>query len=76
MSDSHGELLAEIWNSLKPYIDKKERADAAVSFLRAAEDFVDLEAARDDLMGTDTYLDTALRDTLGEYEEEIDDEEY
>lgn len=76
MSNSNGEMLAELWNSLKPYIEKKERADAAVSFLRAAEDFVDLEDAREDLAGTDANVDAALKEIIGDYDEDIEEEEY
>lgn len=76
MSDTNGEMLAELWNAMKPYIEKKERADAAVSFLRAAEDFVDLEGAREDLGGTDANIDAALKEIIGDYEEDLDEEEY
>lgn len=75
MSENAGEMLAEIWNAMKPYIDKKERPDAAVSYLRAAEDFADLEDCRKDLSGIDSSLDAALNELLGE-EEAYDDEDY
>lgn len=73
MSENTGEMLAEVWNAMKPYIDKKERPDAAVSYLRAAEDFVILEDCRKDLSGIDSSLDAALNELLGE--EDIDDDE-
>lgn len=76
MSDTNGEMLAELWNAMKPYIEKKERADAAVSFLRAAEDFVDLEDAREELAGTDAHIDAALKEIVGDYDEELDEEDY
>ena len=74
MSDTSGEMLAELWNSLKPYIEKKERPDAAMSFLRAAEDFVDLEDAREDLAGTDASIDAALKEIVGDYDEDADED--
>jgi hypothetical protein len=74
MSEHNGEMLAEVWNAMKPYIDKKERPDAAVSYLRAAEDFVSLEDCRKELSGIDTNLDMALNELLGE-EDIIDEDE-
>lgn len=79
MSEYSGEMLAELWNAMKPYIDKKERPDAALSFLRTAEDFVNLEDCRKDLLGTDHNIDEALKELIGEeddYEEDEEDEEY
>lgn len=78
MVDS-GEMLVEMWLAIKPYIDKKERSDAALAFLRAAEDFVDLEQAQEDAKGSDSALDGAFSEIVGElesYEEDIDDEDY
>jgi hypothetical protein len=66
MSDNSGEMLAEIWNAMKPYIDKKERQDAALSFVRVAEDYVNLEVAREDLQGLDSSIDFALNELLGD----------
>lgn len=74
MTDS-GEMLAQIWLALKPYIDKKERADAALGFLRAAEDFVDLEEAREDAGDADSALHSAFAEILGDEEVEDDEEE-
>lgn len=74
MNDS-GELLVQTWLSLKPYIDKKERPDAALAFLRAAEDFLDLEQARSEIKGSDSALDSAFAEILGEEDTE-EDEDY
>ena len=72
MTDS-GEMLAQMWLAIKPYIDKKERNDAALGFLRAAEDFVDLEEAREDAGDADSALHNAFAEILGD--EEIDEDE-
>jgi hypothetical protein len=74
MTDS-GEMLVEMWLALKPYVDKKERPDAALAFLRAAENFLDMEAAREDAKGSDSALDGAFAEILGEEEEPEEDEE-
>jgi len=70
----NGEMLAQMWLAVKPYIDKKERADATIAFLRAAEDFVDLEGAREEASSADSSLSAAFAELLGETEEEQDDE--
>lgn len=77
MNDS-GEMLVQMWLAIKTYIDKKERPDAALAFLRAAEDFLDIEAARTEAKGSDSALDGAFAEILGdeEIEEDDEDEEY
>lgn len=74
MNDS-GEMLVQMWLAIKPYIDKKERADAALAFLRAVEDLINLEEAREDATGSDAALDSAFAEILGEEELEDDDSE-
>ena len=74
MTDS-GEMLAQMWLAIKPYIDKKERNDAALGFLRAAEDFVDLEQAREDAGDADSALHSAFAEILGDEEDEVEDDE-
>ncbi len=78
MSEYTGELLAEIWNAMKPYIDRKERLDAATSFLRATEEFTNIEDFRKDLTGIDSSLDAALAEMFGEeeaYDEDSDNDD-
>lgn len=75
MSDTSGEMLVEMWLAVKPYIDKKERSDAALAMLSAAQDFVNLEQAQEDAKGSDSALDSAFAEILGELEEEIDEDE-
>lgn len=78
MNDS-GEMLVQMWLSLKPYIDKKERPDAALAFLRVSEDFLDLETAREEASGADSALAAAFAEILGEDEDqepEDEEEEY
>lgn len=74
MNDS-GEMLVQMWLALKPYIDKKERSDAALAFLHAAGDYLDLEAAREDGEGSDSSLDSAFAEILGDEEVEEDESE-
>jgi hypothetical protein len=75
-----GVMIAQMWLSLKPYIDKKERSEAAVAFLRSCEDFVDLEAIREEATDdADSALLGAFAELLGEDPDEEDhdyNEEY
>lgn len=75
MSDTSGEMLVEMWLAIKPYIDKKERSDAALAYLRASEHFVDLEKAQEDAKGSDSALDGAFAEILGDTEEQLDEDE-
>ncbi len=75
MSENSGEMLAEIWIALKPYLDKKERADAAQSFIRVAEEYINLEVHREELNEAGTEVTNALNEVLGEdYEDEYEEE--
>lgn len=75
MSDTSGEMLVEQWLAVKPYIDKKERPDAALAYLRASENFVNLEQAQEDAKGSDSALDAAFAEILGDIEEIEEDED-
>jgi hypothetical protein len=70
-----GEMLVQMWLSLKPYIDKKERPDAALAFLRSCEDFLNLETAREEASEADSALLGAFNEILGEEEEESQEED-
>ena len=76
MSDNSGEMLAEIWIALKPYLDKKERADAAQSFVRVAEEYINLEVHWEELVEAGNEVTNALNEILGEYDEDDNEEEY
>jgi hypothetical protein len=62
------EFLVNLWLTLKPYIQKKEALEAAVSMLRTAEEFGDVVSIRADMRGQDNTLDSALNE-LYEYSE-------
>lgn len=71
-----GEMIVEMWLSLKPYIDKKERQEAAVAFLRSCEDFVDLEAVKEEATDADSALLAAFAELLGEDHIDEEDSDY
>jgi hypothetical protein len=54
------ELFLNLWLSLKPYIPKKELAEAALAYVKQAEEFIDIEAAIQEVKGEDRALDAAF----------------
>lgn len=71
------ELLLNLWLSLKPYIPKKELAEAAIAYVKQAEEFIDIEAAIQEIKGEDRALDAAFLELWPDdaEEESFDDED-
>ena len=70
------ELLLNLWLSLKPYIPKKELAEAAIAYVKQAEEFIDIEAAIQEIKGEDRALDAAFIELWPEeVEESFDDKD-
>lgn len=76
MMDYAGEMILEMWNAVKPFIEKKERDDVALNFLRAAEDYINLEDAREEIGGQDKSLDKAFNELVGEETMYDEDDEF
>ena len=79
LSSNEAVSLAELWDTVKPYIPVKDRAAAAQHFLSAVQDsaLCDLEEHSAELHGVCSILDRALKeydvsDELEEYEEEYE----
>lgn len=77
LSSNDAVSLAELWDSVKPYISVKDRATAAQHFLSAVQDsaLCDLEEHANELHGVCAILDRALKEydldeEIEEYEEE------
>jgi hypothetical protein len=69
------ELLLNLWLSVKPYIPKKELAEAAVAYVRQSEEFIDIEAVMQEIKGEDRALDVAFAELWPVDIEEDDMEE-
>ena len=77
-------LIVDVWTSVKTYIDKKERQDAASAFLRSLENHYDMDSVSEELLGNDNVLDTVIADIYGTsdfdedegYEEDNYDSDY
>lgn len=71
--DDEVNFIVDVWTSVKGYVDKKERYDAASSLLRTLEDHYDMDSISEELLGNDTVLDAVIKDLYGMDETEEDD---
>jgi hypothetical protein len=77
LHDEEVNLIVDTWTSVKTYIDKKERYDAASAFLRSLENHYDMDSVAEELLGNDSTLDTVIKDlyTADDIIDEDDDYE-
>ena len=85
LHDEEVNLIVDTWTSVKTYIDKKERYDAASAFLRSLENHYDMDSVAEELLGNDSTLDTVIKDLYtaddiidkdDDYEEDNYDSDY
>jgi hypothetical protein len=76
LHDDEVNLIADVWASVKSYIDKKERYDAASAFLRSLENHYDMDTVSEELLGTDNVLDTVIKDLYQVTDLEEDEDSY
>ena len=62
LHDEKVSLIVDTWTSVKTYIDKKERYDAASAFLRSLENHYDMDSVAEELLGNDNALDAVIKD--------------
>lgn len=70
LHDDEVNLIVDVWESIKTYIDKKERYDAALAFLRSLENHYDMDSVSDELLGSEHTLDEVIKDLYAIEEEE------
>ena len=75
LHDDEVNLIVDVWTSIKGYVDKKERYDAASSLLRSLENHYDMDSVAEELLGNDVVLDTVIKDIYA-MEEFDDDDNY
>ena len=71
--DSEASMVVDAWAAIKPYLNKKDRDDAAQAFLRTLENYVDIETMANDIAGHDGPLDRALSVLYGGLDNSDDD---
>lgn len=76
LHDDEVNLIVDIWTSIKTYIDKKERYDAASAFLRSLENHYDMDSVSEELVGNDSTLDAVIKDLYTLEEEFEEDDSY
>lgn len=70
--ESEASMVVDAWAAIKPYIGKKDREDAAQSFLRTLENYIDIETMANDIAGHDGALDRAMSTLYGGFEDDDD----
>jgi hypothetical protein len=75
LHDEEVNLIVDVWTSVKSYIDKKERLDAATALLRSLENHYDMDSVSEELLGSDAVLDNVIKElyTADDIVEEDDD---
>lgn len=58
--DTEATAFVEAWTSIRGYISKKDRVEAAVAYLKSINETYDLYELADDMYGHDASLDKAL----------------
>ena len=72
--DEQVNLIVDVWATVKTYIDKKERYDAASAFLRSLENHYEMDSVAEELLGNDATLDAVSKD-LYTADDIVDDED-
>ena len=72
--DEQVNLIVDVWATVKTYIDKKERYDAASALLRSLENHYEMDSVAEELLGNDSTLDTVIKD-LYTADDIMDDED-
>lgn len=76
LHDDQVNLIVDVWASVKTYIDKKERYDAACAFLRSLENHYEMDSVAEELLGNDSTLDTVIKDLYTADDTVDDDDNY
>lgn len=71
-------LLVSVWDSMKHYVPKKDRIEAAEHLVRVFDEEADMGNLQEDIDTFDTALKTAVASHYGvdDYDEDEDDWDY
>jgi hypothetical protein len=68
------DLIADIWTVVVEHIPEKHRKDVAAEYVNTLLDYGVKESVITDLLGVDTYLDSAINYAVdGDYVDEDED---
>lgn len=68
------QFLVSVWDTIKHYVPKKDRMDAAEHLVRVFDEEADLGNIEDEVNTFDSILKTAVKGHFGFDEDEIEDE--
>ena len=74
--DEQVNLIVDVWATVKTYIDKKERYDAASALLRSLENHYEMDSVAEELLGNDSTLDAVIKDLYTANDIVDDDDDY
>ena len=74
--DEQVNLIVDVWATVKTYIDKKERYDAASALLRSLENHYEMDSVAEELLGNDATLDAVIKDLYTANDIVDDDDDY
>jgi hypothetical protein len=70
------EIAIELWRSMKEYVPVKERFLAAHQFVNTMIDFDFSDNDIHSLEEVDQYMESAVKEIMGEMEEDDDEDDY
>jgi len=76
LHDEEVNLIVDVWTSVKSYIDKKERHDAATALLRSLENHYDMDSVSEELLGSDAVLDNVIKELYSADDIVEEDDDY
>jgi hypothetical protein len=76
LHDEEVNLIVDVWTSVKSYIDKKERLDAATALLRSLENHYDMDTVSEELLGSDAVLDNVIKELYSTDDIVEEDDDY
>jgi hypothetical protein len=76
LHDEEVNLIVDVWTSVKSYIDKKERLDAATALLRSLENHYDMDSVSEELLGSDAVLDNVIKELYSADDIVEEDDDY
>jgi len=76
LHDEEVNLIVDVWTSVKSYIDKKERLDAATALLRSLENHYDMDTVSEELLGNDAVLDNVIKELYSADDIVEEDDDY
>jgi hypothetical protein len=76
LHDEEVNLIVDVWTSVKSYIDRKERFDAATALLRSLENHYDMDTVSEELLGNDAVLDNVIKELYSADDIVEEDDDY